>query len=444
MFDQSDFDWEAHFQEDVDELYALTVAEHVGPSDEHRQLLPSGLDSMLPDVFLAAILSIVDLSKLSGSDVVNVLKAQDRLASHHRAAVLEAMAETAHCVDPDTTDRSATVNEFGSEEIANALSLTRRKADHDLGIALDLRERLPQVMTALSAGLIDDRRAQTFSDGTAILDSDTARSLVGNLLEDAPQLTTGQLRARLRKLSIEADPDGAGKRYENSLSERKVVAEPNDEGTAALVISQCSPDDVYAARDRINRIARRLKTPDEARNIDQLRADVALGLLTGSLEARVPGRGSVDIHVDLTTLARLDESSAELAGYGPVVAEIARKVAAEQTRNWSATVTDPETGEPLHTVSLRRRPTAAQKRRVRARYPVCVFKGCRMPAVDSDIDHTTDYAKGGPTTVANQAPLCRRHHLAKHRCGWTYRRIGRKLIEWTSPLGQVYRVQMPP
>ncbi len=356
------------------------------------------------------------------------------------------MAETAHCVDPDTFDRSDVPTEFASEEIASALTLTRRKADHDLGIALDLESRLSQVGESLRLGQIDDRKARILSVGTDFLEPEVAQNVVDRLLPSAPELTTGQLGARLRKLCIESDPDAARERYERSVTERKVVAEPNPEGTAAFIISQCSPEDVYAARDHVNRIARSLKTSDEPRTIDQIRADVAMGLLTGRLHEQPHGRGgSVDIRVDLTTLGEMDSGSAELAGYGPVVAEIARNVAKQQADgDWSATVTDPETGEPLHTVAIRRRPSAAQRRRIRALYPTCSFKGCRMPAIESDVDHIQDYAKAGLTTVENQAPLCRRHHLAKHRGGWRYRKMNRTEFEWMSPLGRVYRTGRPP
>ena len=448
MFDLLDFEVSGHPEEEsAEELYRLTVAEHNRPwSQASRERIPSDIDSMAPGVFLAAVLSVVDVSRLTGSDVVSVMQAKHRLTSHWRAGVFEAMAETAHCVDPETADRSPIPTEFASEEIATALSLTRRKADHDLGVALDLETRIPHVKEALAVGLIDDRKAQIFSVGTDFLETCTATELVDELLGSAPDMTTGQLRARLRQLCIESDPDAARKRYERSVGERKVVAEPNDEGTAAFIISQCSPEDVFAARDHVNRIARRLKTAKETRSIDQIRADVAIGLLTGRLQDRIQGRGgSVGIQVDLTTLAKLADGSAELAGYGPVVAEIARKVAEEQADGeWSATVTDPETGEPLHTVAVRRRPSAAQKRRIRALYPTCSFKGCRMPAIESDIDHIQDHAQDGPTTVENQAPLCRRHHLAKHRGGWRYRKINRTEFEWMSPLGKVYRTDLPP
>lgn len=446
-------DWEEYFSEDADGLFELTLAEQTRPRDSsERQLIPADMDGMVPDVFLAAVLSSVDLSRLSGSDVVTVLGALDRLVSHFRAGVYGAMAETAHCVHPDTTKRSSVPNEFGSEEVAAALSLTRRRADHDLGVALDLTGRLPEVLAALGEGLIDDPKARLLSDGTAVLEADTAQEVVGGLLEEASGLTTGQLRARLRRAAIEADPSDARKRFERSHGERRVVAEANDEGTAALIISQCAPDQVHAATERINRIARRLKTADETRSIDQLRADVALDLLNGRIRNGVwgetranSGSGSVNITVDLGTLTRLNDSAADLAGYGPVIAEIAREVAHQQTNGtWTATITDPRTGQPLHTMVVRRRPTATQKRQVHALQSTCSFKGCRMPANDCDIDHIIDYASDGPTTISNLAPLCRRHHLAKHQGGWQYQKHSPSHIQWTSPLNHSYHIHKPP
>ena len=146
----------------------------------------------------------------------------------------------------------------------------------------------------------------------------------------------------------------------------------------------------------------------------------------------------------MSTLAELDQMPGDLGGYGPVIAEVARKVARQQEDGeWTAVVTD-ETGEPLHVVSVRRRPTAKQLSKIRATMPTCSWPGCRMPATDSDIDHIDDRAAGGPTTVRNQAPLFRRHRMAKHRGRWRYRKINRNELEWISPLGHRYRVRRPP
>jgi len=431
--------------ESDDDLYALTCAALDEETSGHQDSLPHNLDDVPPGPFLSAILSSIDLSRLGGHDVVLVMKAHQRQIAHHQAGVYEAMSETAHCIDPDTTRRSDVVNEFAPEEIGAALTLTRRMANQELSVALDAVGGLPAVHQALVSGRIDARKATILTDQTAHLEEATRRQIIDTILEEAPNLTTGQLGARLRRLTTEADPEDAKSRFEVSLSERKMVAEPNLEGTAALIISQCSPDDVLSARDHINLLARRLKTSDELRTIDQLRADVAIGLLTGRLKGKGVQRGSVTISVDLKTLAELSNSPGGLGGYGSVHAEIARKVAKEQIAGkWTAMVTDPETGEPLHVVALRRRPTAAQARKIRALHPTCVHPGCRMPAENCDLDHRIDHARGGPTTVRNHAPLCRRHHITKHKGRWRYRRIGRTGVEWITPLGHRYRTDRPP
>lgn len=429
--------------ESDDHLYELTVSEMQTGREPRDDL--DWLDLVPPGPLLGAALSPIDLTALTGYDVVCVLKASQRQLNHYQGNVYDAMAETAHCVDESTTRRSTTPGEYAPEEIGTALTLTRRKANHDLGVALDLRHNLHDVGAMLESGVIDGRKAAILSSDTGHLEPDARSRVVSQLLADSAGLTTGQISRRIQKLAIEADPKSAEQRAAQSLSERKVVAEPNPEGTAALIISQCSPDAIYAARDHINMLARRLKTVDEPRSIDQLRADVALRLLTGQITVGGPRGGRVNINVDLTTLAELDDQPGDLAGYGPINAELARKIARAQTKGeWTGTVTDPETGEPLAVVSVRRRPSAKQRRMVRALHPTCTFKGCEMPAIDCDLDHIIDHAKGGKTIVCNHQPLCRRHHMAKHRAGWRPRRISRRGIEWTSPLGHIYRTGRPP
>jgi hypothetical protein len=431
-------------RESDDLYYQLTLAAGDDWEEPTHSFL-RGLDEMHPGPYLGAILSAIDLTRLTGSDVVTVLRAQQRQVSHHQAGVYEAMAQTAHCMDAETDHRTQSVNEFAPEEIGSALTLTRRMANRELEIALDLESRVPSVLGSLRSGLIDGRKASLIVTDTAHIDPDQARQVAAHILTSAPHQTTGQLAARIRRLCIESDPESAHARYQRSLAERKMITESNVEGTAALIISECAPEDVSAARNHINILARRLKTDQETRTIDQLRADVALQLLAGRVFGSVRNAGSVDIHVDLTTLAGLTETPAELDGYGPVISEIAKNVAAQQVHGkWTATVTDPETGEPLHVVALRRRPTAAQRRKIHALHPKCVFPGCRMPAANCDLDHRIDHARGGPTTVANHAPLCRRHHLTKHQGRWVYRKTDRTRVEWTSPLGHRYVTHKPP
>jgi hypothetical protein len=215
------------------------------------------------------------------------------------------------------------------------------------------------------------------------------------------------------------------------------VTEATIDGTANLMALDLPPDRALAISRRINHIARSLRRAGEHRTMDQLRADVFLDILEGRADESSSGSGSVDIQVDLTTLIGLADAPAELAGYGPVVADIARKVAEDQRDgSWRYAVRTPNGS--LHTGTTRRRPTAAQQRDVVARNQVCVFPGCRMPARSCDLDHRIPWSEGGPTTVEHLAPLCRHDHRIRHRAGWRYRQAAGGGFLWTSPLGHRY------
>jgi hypothetical protein len=172
--------------------------------------------------------------------------------------------------------------------------------------------------------------------------------------------------------------------------------------------------------------------------MDQIRADIFLDLLNGHSELRSDGRSVVDIRVDLTTLAGLDDNPAEIPGWGPVIADIARQTISEQDDSeWRFTATDPGTGQIVHTGTTRRRPSTNQRRRVEAQHLTCVFPGCRMPARECDIDHRHPWSQGGLTDEFNLAPLCRHHHRLKHN-GWNIETVSPGMHIWTSPLGHTY------
>ena len=419
---------------------------HVVVSTSGSGRIPAGLETMEPGPVLAAFLVSVAGEDLSGYDRVVVMEAHQKMASHYAARVYRDMTEVADVlVGIDDDPRWAA--EAASAEVRAALTLTRRAADSEVHFALELRDRLPAVAEALTAGAIDVRRAKTLVYGTEHLPQHTARRVVDRILDDAPRLTTGQLGARLRKLCLEVDPEEATDRYEQAVEQRKVVMAPTEAGTANLYGLDLPPDRAAAASRHINRLARRLRNPDEPRTMDQLRADVLIDLLTGTTsdEDSSGRRGMVDLHVDLATLAELSETPGELAGYGPVIADIARQIAAEQhDGEWRYTITHPDTSALIGVGVTRQRATATQRRHIQARYRTCVFPGCRMPAVDSDLDHRVPWSHGGPTTVDNQGPGCRHDHNLHHHCDWAYRRLDNGDHLWTSPLGHTYHVPAQP
>ncbi len=390
------------------------------------------LDQLPPGPALAQLLDAIDLEAISGDDRVAVLRAHQRMASHYAARVYGDMAAVSDAIS-DLDDDPALAHEAAAAEIRAALRLTRRAADTELSLALDLRRRLPAVYRLLHNGQLDVRRARAIAYATSHLTVAAAQTVVEEIIGEAPNLTTGQLTAKIRRLSIDHDPDDARDRYQHATEQRRLVTEPTVDGTAHLLGLDLPPEKVQEVTNRINRLAKLLRRDGETRSMDQLRADVYLDLLTGT--ARGKG-GMVDIRVDLTTLAELSEASGDLGGYGPVIADIARQVTGQATE-WRFTVTDPETGAPATTGTIRRRPTKDQQRAVESRNPTCIFPGCRMPATDSDLDHTTPYAEGGPTEEHNLAPLCRHDHRIKDT-GWTYQALPNGTHRWTSKLGHAY------
>ncbi len=400
-----------------------------------RDLIPDGLDEIAPGPYLAAILEGLDRPRLSGFDLVSVLRAEARMASHYQALSFQSMNEVSHRTDPEF-GFSEEAYQFASDEIRAALTLTRRAAEVELGLAIDLCERLPEVWRALCSGDIDVRRARVIAYGTSHLPLEAAREVVDRVMKAAPGMTTGELGSLIRRLCIDADPEETKARYDRALEERRVHSELNIDGTANLMGLQLPIDRVSVANRRVNAIARGLKTKQESRSLDQIRADVLLDLLCGVEGKHSSQRGNVDIHVELTTLFGLDDRAGEIPGMGPVIADIARQVvAAQHDGEWSYTVTDQ--GRPVATGTTRRRPTSSQKRQLEARYRTCVFPGCRMPATDCDLDHRESWAGGGATTTDNLGPLCRHDHILKH-AGWKVHRLPDGGHRIASPLGHAY------
>ena len=421
------------------------------PDSDDDHGLPADLETIPPGLLLAVILSSVVRDGLSGFDRAELLKARARLISHLQAelyadihAISETVGELINFDHPDDQDLFYTT----ASEVQAALTLTRRAGETTTDLAFQLCERLPKVWEALHAGLIDLAKARVLSDQTCHLPRELAQQVTGTALERAPDQTTGQLRARLQRLIITIDPAAAKDRYEQKLTERRVVAEMTEDGTANLMGLDLPAADTNSAMRRINRLAHALKAKGDPRRIDQIRADIYLDLLTGRGQTNVNGsagdRGVVDIRVDMTTLARIDDNPGEIPGWGPVIADVARQIVDEASdAEWRITPVD-ESGHPVGVTTTKRRPTSSQRRQVEARNPTCVFPGCRMPTPDCDLNHEIPWAETHRTTIGELGPLCRHHHVQHHQHRWKLKQNKPGEYEWTSPLGHTYIVGPDP
>jgi HNH endonuclease len=135
----------------------------------------------------------------------------------------------------------------------------------------------------------------------------------------------------------------------------------------------------------------------------------------------------------------LDDQPGHLTGYGPITADTARRLAAEESGTWRRLLTDPDTGALLDISAHRYRPPQRLRDYLAARDDTCAFPTCHQPAHRCQPDHTIPFHQAGPTRRDNLALTCPRHNRAKTTgTGWTYQHNPDGTFTWTTPTGHRY------
>jgi Domain of unknown function (DUF222) len=403
-----------------------------GSNDERwSRLEPSG--------WVMDRLTVAGGAALTADQCLEAIAGWEKVIACAQAAQLREIARFA-ALRPGREPGTGTA--LAADEIAVELQWTRVAANNRLALAQTLTDRLPSTLAALAQGQIDLRKAQAVCEETGALSDEQAQAVSSHVLAraaDRDVSTISWWRTTLRRQVIRVDPAGADRRHQQHTAERRVVLTPYPEGMAELSALLPAPQAqaIYATLDVL---ARRAKTAGDDRSMDQRRADCLTDLL---LDHHRSGRGpgmnvQVRVTVAASTLLGLDELPAELAGYGPITAQVARQLAADAT--WRRLLTDPVSGTLLDYGNRTYRPPQALADHVRTRDQYCVFPGCRHPAEKCDLDHSTAHGEGGPTADTNLGPQCRHHHNNKTHHGWTVTQSAPGVFDWISPAGRHYRV----
>ncbi len=149
-------------------------------------------------------------------------------------------------------------------------------------------------------------------------------------------------------------------------------------------------------------------------------------------------RPLIQIVVPVTTLMGIGDEPAELTGYGPIPAHVARDIAAEPDSTWQRLLTDPTSGRLLDIGRERYRPPPGMAAFVRARDGECRHPTCRRTATACELDHVQEWQHGGCTSEDNLCALCARHHDLKEHHGWHVVLHDDRTVEWTTPTGHSY------
>src|SRR5215469_10772329 len=166
---------------------------------------------------------------------------QARTAATQLSAIARLCAQTAAAdrrIGLRADGRPTRVSRDALGQIEMALKLTHYQAEDLADLAVTLSWRLPATGRALAAGAIDLDRARMIAETTSVLSEDLARAVEEKILPAAGGLVRTELRDRLTRAVISADPDGAEKRRERAERHADVRLHPDDDHTATITGSK--------------------------------------------------------------------------------------------------------------------------------------------------------------------------------------------------------------
>ncbi len=313
--------------------------------------------------------------------------------------------------------------------------------------AARLVTELPATLAGVEAGRFGYLHATSLVTATKNLDPTVTGKVEAKVLDRAPQQTVSEFRAAVRRWVAKLDPRGEEQQHEDAVAERRVCHQP-DQHAMAWINSYLPAADAQAVLTAVQAMADKLKAaadPSDCRSADQYRADALVAICLAALHGQTieglpkwQGRHpQVQVVVALSTLLGFDEQPGELAGYGPIPADLARKMAADPTGTWTRLVTD-DLGRLVDYGREKYRPPQDLIDHVTARDRTCRGPHCHRHARRCEVDHVIPFSEGGHTNAANLGPECLREHHLKHDAGWHTQRLPDGTIRWTTPTGRNY------
>ena len=385
-----------------------------------------------------ALMSVVEPDRLSPAEKIDLLVAYERHAAWLAACQARVLASVAREAPRGEDD-------WVRDQVAAALKLSGVAAARRIELAEALSARLPGTWTLLAEGKIGFLHALAIHEATSALADETVAAVEQRVLPRAPRQTLAEFKRSVRRAVIALDPRTAQERHVQAAEERSVSMIPLDDGMAE-VRAVLTAEGAATVMTALSSLAVRHRAPGDERTIHQRRADAFVDLCASALAD--PGlpvqhgrRPHIQVTMTLQTLLGLDDDSAELAGFGPITAQNARRIAAEA--EWRAVLVD-DRGALLDFGRTTYRPPRELADFVIARDRTCAFPGCNLPAGRCDIDHEVPFNADGSTSAANLHPLCRHHHRLKHEAGWTVAGNADGSFTWRSPTGHTYESQPPP
>jgi uncharacterized protein DUF222 len=366
-----------------------------------------------------------------------------QMAESVRFAQSQAEAQLADGVHPERIGRGV------ADQLGLACRVSGFAAARRLGMARALWFELPETYRLLTAGQISEYVASLVVTETRHLDANTRRDV------DAQIAAAGIARMGPRsaaacagKYAYEADREGYVQRGRTERKNRRVGVRPAPD-TMSLLIGYLPAEQGVACLKALRQETDAVKAAGDARCRDQIMADTLVERITGQAQAS-DVNAELQIVMDLGALLDANEpTTPELAGYGPLPADIACDIlATSKGRLWWRRLYAAPVGGPLAGGDPdRRRFDGHLRKLIMWRDKRCRDSFCDAPI--RHIDHIDRYADGGLTIYPNGRGECERGNYAREMPGWKVQAVSSGLdgqqhtITITTPTGHTYLSRAP-
>ncbi len=329
-----------------------------------------------------------------------------------------------------------------SAEIALARRTSPFRGARDLGLARALVREMPHTHDLLTRGEISEWRATLVVRETAVLSVEHRQQVDAELADKLATLGDRAAAAEARKIGCRLDPGSAIRRTRGARSDRHVTLRPAPD-TMTYLTGFLPVEQGVACLAALRQAADTARAAGDERSRGQVMADTLVELLTGRAST-----AGVDVEVQVvmtdSSLLAGDHSPAQLVGYGPIHAALARDLVREAPRAWLRRLYRSPGAGTLVAMDSRRRAFDGELRE----FLVVRDQVCRTPWCDAPIrhaDHAVRSTDGGETSAENGQGLCEACNYAKEAPGWQAMPLpsDRHQVLVTTPTGHSYLSTAP-
>ncbi|MCF4123215.1 HNH endonuclease [Antribacter sp. KLBMP9083] len=238
--------------------------------------LETALAGAVPGPGLAALLGDLKVADVADHVLVEVVAAGSRLAAWAAGVQASAAGELA------ARRAWSAEREHLGDELAATVGHTPT-VGRTLVARGEALEDLPEVRSALTAGVVDVAKVDVLAFTGVFADPVDRRAATMKVLPDAPRLGLRALRTRMLAEAVKASPEAVEINRKAAAAERYVRLEAVENSMAYLTAYLPAGDAaaVWAVLDDAGHQVSR--TPGEARTLAQARADALVALTTGRI-----------------------------------------------------------------------------------------------------------------------------------------------------------------